>query len=88
MSHYLRDLLGRHHFYRVPGTDEEFVGVGLFLRDMHTDLAPNTSFKVDFTPRLVPFEHARFDGFERDAIHGANLEARFAAGAVVGVDDG
>ena len=80
------DVFGRHHLDGVPGADREFVRVGLLAWDVDADFAADAAFDVDLAPLLGALHDATVDRLQLDAIDRANLEAGFAAGAVVGVD--
>ena len=73
------------HFDRVPRTDQQFVGIGFLGGDVDTDFASNATFHIDFAPGLQD----RNGGARHlvNAIDRANLQARLATSAVVGVDD-
>jgi hypothetical protein len=53
---------------------------------VNAHLAADAPFEVDLAPLLRPLDDAAVDLQERDAIDRADLQARFAPGAVVGVD--
>src|SRR6185369_12565464 len=74
------------HLDRVPGTNRELVGIGLFLRNVDTDFAADAALDIDLAPGLIAF-HSVLHRDHRNAIDRTDFEARFAARAVVGVDD-
>ena len=79
---------GGDQFDRVPGADFEIVGIGLLAWDVVADFAADTTIEVDLAPLLRAVENRpAFDSPHFDAINRANLQARFAASAVVGIDD-
>ena len=82
-----RELFGGNHLDRVPRADRQLVGVRLLLRNVDADFAPHAALEVDLAPRLIPL-HTQMHLFEFDAIDGANLQARLAPGAVIGIDNG
>ena len=53
---------------------------------MDADFAADASLQVDFTPSLVPLD-PQLHFHEVDAVDRTNLEARFAPGAVIGIDN-
>ena len=82
-----RHVLGGHHFNGVPRADRQLVRIGLLLRNVDAHFAAHAAFEVDLAPLLCALEDAAVDRAQLDAIHRADFEARFAAGAVVGIDD-
>ena len=75
-----------HHLDGVPGADGQLVGIRFLLWNMDADFAAHTALDIDLTPGLIALQgvvHAD----ERDAIDGTDFQARFAARAIVGVDD-
>lgn len=83
------DVLGhsnrRQHLDGVPRADGQFVGVRLFSRNVDTDFAANAAFDIDFAEGLQ--DRDRLPRHLDDTVDRTDFEARFAAGAVVGVDD-
>lgn len=74
------------HFDCVPGADRQLVGVGLFLRNVDTHLAADAAFQIDLAPTLHRTKLRILLNLD-NAIDRANFEARFAPGAIIGVDD-
>ena len=81
------DILGRHHFDRVPRANRKLVRIRLLARNMNAHLATHAAFEIDFAPLLGALHDAAVDLLELDAIDRAHLEARLAARAIVGVDN-
>ncbi len=78
-------VFGRHHFDCVPGTDGQLVRIRLLLWNVDTHLTTDASLEVDFAPSLDAF-HAVAPFVQYDAVDRTDFQARFAAGAVVGID--
>src|SRR3954465_9717395 len=79
--------LGGHHFHRVPGTNRQLVRVRLLARNVDAHFAAHAPLQINLAPLLSALYDTAIDLFQFDAIDGADLEARFAPGAIVGVDD-
>jgi hypothetical protein len=86
LGHDLGDLFSRDHFDGVPRANFEVVGVRFFARDMDANFATDATFQIDFAEALQVVELIVLLHLE-DAVDRADLEAGFAPGAVVGVDD-
>ena len=52
----LGDFDGGDHFDGIPRADGEFVGVGLFARNVNADFATHATLQVNFAPRLHAFD--------------------------------
>jgi len=87
LSHELCDLLGGDHFDRVPRADGQLVRIRLFAGDMDTNFAPDAAFQVDLAEALQVVKGVVLLDLD-DTVDGADLQAGFAAGAIVGIDDG
>src|SRR5262245_27953283 len=86
LRHDLGDLDRGNHFDGVPRADRQLVRVGLLGGDVDAHFTTHAPLDVDLAPRLHPFDPA-VEVLEDDAVHGTDLQAAFAACAVVGVDD-
>ena len=62
-------------------------GLVFLPRDVDAHFAAHAPLQVDLAPLLRALHDAAVDLLQLDAIDRADLEARLAAGAVVGVDD-
>ena len=62
-------------------------GLVFLLGNVDADLAADAPLQVDLAPLLRALDDAAVDRLELDAVDRADLQARLAAGAVVGVDD-
>jgi len=85
LSHNLGHLLGRHHFNGIPRAHLQIVRVRFLARYVYANFAAHAAFQIDFAKALEILKMVVLLNFQ-DAIDWANLQARLAAGAIIGID--
>ena len=74
-----------NHLNRVPRTDLQVIGVGLFPGNMDANFTANAPFNVNFTPTLQVMKLVILLHF-KNAVDRADFETTLAASAVVGIN--
>ncbi len=87
LGHHLGGIFRWHQFNRMPGTDNQGMWIGLLLRQLNTNITAGATFGIDFTPGLHALDAVRVFNQPNAIINWTDLETRFTARTIIGVND-
>jgi len=87
LGHDLSRPFRGNHLDGIPRAYLQIIGIRFFAGNMDANFAADAALEVDFAPLLISLDDPAINLEQHNAINGANLEAGFAARAIVGVYD-